>query len=170
MRANDDMVRSLHLIFALTCAILMSQFPAYHQQYLQRLGGALDEVREQIAALDERAAKAGMERYDYVRHFRNNPDPIVSGEGEAMVQTLARQTWLIDALDRLRGAPWYMILVEDAFHLDPAIARNTLQDFQPAVPLSISGGAHAFLGFFIGYMLPAVLWSLMPFRRARREA
>ena len=55
-----------------------------------------------------------------------------------------------------------MILIEIAFHLDPKIAENTALAYEPAVPLSISGGAHAFLGFFFGYLFPSGIRSLFP--------
>lgn len=162
-------LKALHLIFALACAVAMSQFPAYYDQYTQRLGGALDEVSARIAGLDARAAAAGLDRYDYIRRFEANDDEVVRGEAVAMIDTLARHKRLRDAYSRLRAAPWYATTVELAFHLEPDIARNALRDFAPALPLSVSGGAHAFLGFFFGYLIPAGLRSLLP-KRSVREA
>lgn len=162
-------LKTLHLVFALACAAAMSQFPAYYDQYTQRLGGALDELSAQIAGLDARAAAAGLDRYDYIRRFEANDDAVVRGEGVAMIETLARHKRLRDAYARLRAAPWYATTVELAFHLEPDIARNAFRDFVPAVPLSVSGGAHAFLGFFFGYLIPAAIRSLFP-RRVPREA
>jgi hypothetical protein len=161
------MLKKLHIVFALLCAVAMSQFPEFHQQYTQRIGGALDELTLQVAALDERARNAGMDRYDYVRHFQNNSDNIVKGEGNAMLATLSRQQRLAIAYDRLTEAPWYMIVVETAFHLEPDVAANTAQVFVPAVPISFSGAVHTFAGFLIGYLLPAMLGSLVPRRRSR---
>lgn len=161
------MLKKLHILFALLFAVALSQFPEFHQQYTQRVGGALDELTLQVAALDERAAKAGMDRYDYVRHFQGNPDDIVKGEGDAMLETLARRQRLSKAYERLIHAPWYMIVVETAFHLEPDIAANTAKSFVPAVPISFAGGVHTFAGFMIGYLLPAALGSLIPRRRPR---
>ncbi|WP_421880320.1 DUF2937 family protein [Pacificispira sp.] len=161
------MLKKLHIVFALLCAVAMSQFPEFHQQYTQRIGGALDELTLQVAALDERARNAGMDRYDYVRHFQNNSDSIVKGEGDAMLATLSRQQRLAKAYDRLTEAPWYMIVVETAFHLEPDVAANTAEVFVPAVPISFSGAVHTFAGFLIGYLLPAMLGSLVPRRRSR---
>ncbi|MDW3206010.1 MAG: DUF2937 family protein [Alphaproteobacteria bacterium] len=161
------MLKKLHILFALLFAVAMSQFPEFHQQYTQRVGGALDELTLQIAALDERAEKAGMDRYDYVRHFQSNPDDIVRGEGDAMLATLARRQRLEAAYQRLIDAPWYMIVLETAFHLEPDIATNTAKAFVPAVPISFSGAVHTFAGFMIGYLLPAALGSLLPWRRVR---
>ena len=113
------MLRSLHLAFALLCAALGSQLPAFHDQYLQRVGGALDEVNQQIEA-------------------------------------------------RLQDVSWYMLAVEMVFHLEPDIALNTAKNFGPAVPLSISGLAHAFFGFFFGCLIPSAIRSLFPRKEIAR--
>lgn len=163
------MLKKLHLLFALLCAAALSQFPEFHQQYTQRLGGALDELILQMDALDLRAEAAGMERFDYVRHFQNNPDEVVRGEGDAMMHMLSRHSRLSKAYERLETAPWYMTFVETVFHLEPDLAQNTMMSFVPAIPLSVSGGAHAFLGFFFGYLIPSFIRSLFP-RRAPQVA
>lgn len=163
------MLKKLHLLFALLCAAAMSQFPEFHQQYTQRLGGALDELTLQLDDLDRRAEAAGMGRFDYVRHFQNNSDEVVRGEGDAMMNMLSRHSRLSKAYQRLEEAPWYMSFIETAFHLEPDLAENTMMSFVPAIPLSISGGAHAFFGFFFGYLIPAFLRSLFP-RRVPKTA
>jgi hypothetical protein len=163
------MLRAVHIVFALLCAAAMSQFPAFHQQYLQRLGGTLDELNRQIDGLDQRAAEQGMDRFDYIRRFQANEDSLVRGEGDAMLATVARRERVAEALKRLRDAPWYMMLVEVAFHLEPDVAANTAKDFVPAVPLSLAGGAHAFLGLLIGWLLPPTVRSFFP-RRVLKSA
>lgn len=161
------MLRAVHFIFALLCAAAMSQFPAFHQQYLQRVGGALDELNRQIDDLDQRAAAQNMDRFDYIRHFQSNDDAIIQTEGDAMLAMIARRERMTDALGRLRNATWYTMLVEVAFHLEPDIAASTAKDFVPAVPLSVAGGAHGFLGFLFGWLLPPTVRSFFPKRVAR---
>ena len=156
------MLRSLHIAFALLCAALGSQLPAFHDQYLQRVGGALDELSQQIEALDARAQEAGLQRYDYIRRFYDNSDTVIQGEGTAMLATIARQKRLQEVETRLKDVSWYMLAVELVFHLEPDIALNTAKNFTPAIPLSISGFAHAFFGFFFGYLIPSAIRSLFP--------
>ena len=88
------MLRAIHILFALICAVLLSQAPSFYQQYLQRLGGALDELTVQVEALDARAMDAGMERYQYIRHFQGNDDAVIQGEGDAMVALVSRHVML----------------------------------------------------------------------------
>lgn len=162
------MFRIVLIVFALLCAGAMSQFPEFYQQYKQRMGGALDELNRQVEALDARASERDLNRFDYIRRFELNEDPVIQGEGQAMVETLGRQKRFQESMDRLMAAPWYMQSIETLFHLEPDIAIETAKAFVPAIPLSVSGGAHAFLGFFFGYLLPLCARALFPRTVLRR--
>ncbi|MBP5859061.1 DUF2937 family protein [Marivibrio halodurans] len=160
------MARPLLIAFAVLLAALASQFPAFRDAYLQRIGGALDEVTRQVAALDERAAAAGLERYAYVRRLSGNPDPVVAREGRALIDLLGRQHRLSAARDAVRDAPVYVQAAQVLLHLEPDIADAALADFQPAVPLSLSAVFHAFIGFVVGLFLPMGVRRLFPRRVA----
>lgn len=163
------MLRIILIVFALVCAGAMSQFPEFFQQYKQRMGGALDEVNRQVEALDARAAEINLDRFDYIRRFLNSTDSVIQGEGDAMVAVLVRQTRYAKILARFEAAPWYMQAAELVFHFETDIAENALKEFVPAVPLSLSGGAHALFGFLFGYLLPLCLRAFFP-RRAPQMA
>lgn len=163
------MKRYFLFAFALLVALAASQVPEFRQQYLQRLGGALDEVTRQVAALDARAQAAEMERYAYLRRLLNNPDPIVVREGEALLDLVSRKQRLEAAIARIDAAPAYLHVVEIAFNLEPDVAAATLERFVPAAPLSLSGLFHAFVGFFVGLLAPMGVRRLFP-RRVRVEA
>ncbi|WP_163484869.1 DUF2937 family protein, partial [Escherichia coli] len=45
-------VRTFGLALAILVGIVAAQAPEFAQQYAQRLGGAVDELRRQIASLD----------------------------------------------------------------------------------------------------------------------
>lgn len=152
------------LAVAVMVAIVASQFPAYRQQYLQRLGGALDEVTRQVEALDARAEAAGLGRYPYLRRLMDNPDPIVVREGEALVALVGRKTRLEQAIAAVETAPVYLQAVQVLFRLERDVAAATLRTFEPALPLSVSGGFHAFIGFFLGWLLPQGVRRLFPRR------
>ena len=53
------MIRTLTLAGALAGAVSLSQFPEFSQQYLQRLSGAVDELRGLVLAFDATAGAAG---------------------------------------------------------------------------------------------------------------
>lgn len=162
------MRRWLHLGAGALLAATLSQAPAYHHQYLQRLGGHVDELSRQIEQLDARAARQGLDRYDYIRRFRDNPDPAVRGEGDHLLETIARHIRLSQSYDRLSRLPSYWLVPVTAFELDPPIAAAAVRDFNPALPLTADGLGHAAVGFFLGYAGLAGLVALIPGRRARK--
>ena len=63
------MRKSAFLICGFAGALLLSQFPEFFQQYTQRLGGRLDEVRAQVSSLEERAVESGKDLEAYLRVF-----------------------------------------------------------------------------------------------------
>lgn len=158
------MARPVLIAFAVLLAALLSQFPAFRDAYMQRIGGALDEVTRQVSALDDRAAAAALDRYAYVRRLTGNPDPVVAREGEALVDLLSRQQRLTAAREAIRAAPVHLQAIEILFRLEPDIAQAALAEFQPAIPLSLSAAFHAFVGFLIGLFLPMGVRRLFPRR------
>lgn len=159
------MARYILIAFAILCAAVASQAPHYQQQYLQRLGGALDEIDRQIAALDARADAAGMERYPYIRRLMRNDDEIVRAEAEALVDMLGRRKRLATAKAAIESAPVYGQALQLVWRLDGEIARRAAAAFEPGLPLSLSGAFHAFVGFFLGLFAPLGLRTLLPRRR-----
>lgn len=149
---------------AIVLAVLLSQFPEFRQQYVQRLGGALDEVTHQVEALDARATAQGMERYDYVRHLLGVDDTVVHSEGQALEALLARQVRLRTALAKIASAPPYASFPVMLLYLDTRTARGTVEAFRPALPLSIEGAAYALSGYVAGLLIVMAIGGLLPRR------
>ncbi len=57
-------LRALTLAGGVAGAAVTSQFPEYSQQYLQRLGGAVDALHEVVADFDASAQAVGLSRSD----------------------------------------------------------------------------------------------------------
>lgn len=164
------LIRRLLLIVCMSAgAILLSQFPEFFQQYLQRLGGRLDEINLQVAQLDERAAAAGLDRYDYIRKFIGNGDPVIRREGRHLVDLVGRQVVLSQAYDALENAPPPMWAVRFAQHYDQNTAAAAMRIYRPAVSLSVEGAVYAAVGLLLGALVFVVLSTLVPRRRARSE-
>ena len=56
--------RTLVTVAALCGALAAAQFPAYSQQYMQRLGGAVDALGQVVADFDASAASLGLSRVE----------------------------------------------------------------------------------------------------------
>lgn len=164
------MRKYLMLLFGIAGALVMSQFPAFHQQYLQRLGGTLDEVNRQVIALDERAAAQGMERYAYIRRFLNSSDASVRSEGLYLENVLARQIRIRQSIDRLRNAGTAMQLPIMIQYLDRETAEGVIEEFAPALTLNVTGLSYAGAGFGAGFLGSGLLLVLIPRRRRRKAA
>ncbi|MEQ9489636.1 MAG: DUF2937 family protein [Alphaproteobacteria bacterium] len=159
------MRRWIFILSGLVGAVLLSQFPAFHQQYMQRLGGHIDELRLSVAALDERAENAGLDRYAYIRRLTGNTDPIVVTEGDALAAMVGRYVDLSASMERLSSLPAHYRAGALLLELDRKIGLATLRAFQPALPLTLNGVGHALAGFFIGYLGCMGLASLVTWRR-----
>lgn len=155
---------------ALACAALVAQLPAFAQQYTQRLGGAVDELAAQLAALDARAGALDLDRNAYVRRFLANPDPVIRAEGDNLAALMGRHLLLSRDLEALRAAPAGMRGLAMLGRLDPGLAWRTAADFRPALPLSLEGALHAGAGLAMGWVLGWAGWFVLRRRpRPRRE-
>ncbi|HWA11394.1 MAG TPA: DUF2937 family protein [Opitutaceae bacterium] len=150
-------------------AVILSQAPEFMQQYLQRLGGHLDEARLQLRQFQQAAEQSGLTLDRLITQTNANADPAVARLGGVMADAVART----DALAAAEAAIAHASLWARPFvflrHLDPAIARATWGVFKPAVPTTAEGLVYAVLGMIVllalyhgGVKYPVACW-----RRAR---
>ncbi|MCJ2130000.1 DUF2937 family protein [Methylobacterium sp. E-045] len=168
-------IRTLGLALGLLGGIVAAQGPEFAQQYTQRLGGTLDELRRSIAALDADAAASGTNRQGAVDRLRGNGDALVARRGEAAradIERLQRLDAQKQALAEAGGPMGrFAALLRDP---DMALARATYQDYVPAVPASADGIIAGFLGFLATWagwrVLTDVGRRLVPGRRQPKTA
>ncbi|MFT3828322.1 MAG: DUF2937 family protein [Opitutaceae bacterium] len=145
-------------------AVFAAQAPEFFQQYLQRLGGHLDEVRRQLAAFEAAAQAAGKPWPQFVAETSANADPGLAKLGQTMAATAARAEHLAGAHAALFDAsvwtrPWAFLT-----HLDTGIARATAAVFKPAVPTTFESAIYAALGVALAFIVWH--WAIrLPLRR-----
>jgi len=163
------MRRTLGILGGVALGVCLSQFPEYAQQYVQRLGGAVDELRVVVEDFDRGAAEAGLTRDEALGRFAGINDSFIAGRGEAAGATIARYEKLSTTLAEIRGASGWDRFVHLPDYLDREIGARALADYQPALPVTPEGFAYAATGFGIGYVALSALASvlLLPFRRRR---
>ncbi len=159
--------RILLIISGLIFAFILSQFLEFKQQYLQHTGGALDELTHQIAALDKRAKSVDKSRLHYILEFLENKNQDSHLEGLHMVEQLGRHMRLTKALNKIKFAPQYQQIFILFSHADLPSIKATLDDYKPAVTMSINDAIYTVSGFIFGHILMAVL--LMFFPRSKRQ-
>lgn len=159
-------------IGGLGLAVTLSQFPEYAQQYTQRLGGAVDELRVITEDFDRAAVAGGLDRAAALERYNASNDQFLAGRGTSMTATFQRYDNLsatqariqdADAIERFQSLPAY---------LDTDIGQRTLENYRPAVPVTMEGILYAGGGFILGYLVLSGVWRVcaMPFRRRRYAA
>jgi hypothetical protein len=161
------MRRMIAGVGGLGLALVLSQFPEYAQQYTQRLGGAVDELRVITEEFDRAATAGGLDRTSALERYNASNDDFLAGRGSSMTATFDRYETLSATLTRIENATAIERFQELPAYLDSDIGRRTLEAYQPAVPVTVEGILYAGGGFMLGYLVLSGLWRFcaMPFRR-----
>jgi hypothetical protein len=130
-------------------AVIFAQAPEFMQQYLQRLGGHLDEARRHLQQFKQAAAQSGLTLDKLIANTTANADPAVAKLGGVMADSITR----VDTLEAAQTAILHASLWSRPFvflrHLDATIARATWSIFQPAVPTTAEGLVYALSGMIV---------------------
>ena len=168
-RAGDTLIDRLLCVFG---AVLFCQLPEFIQQYLQRLGGRLDEARRQLAQFTEVAAKSKLTLAEFIQRTSHNADESVARLADVMSNTVARVDSLAAADLAIRNASlWKKPFVFFA-QFDPSIARATFDIYKPAVPTTVEGLSYAILGMLtiLGIYHGLVRYPLVKAAQARKAS
>lgn len=158
-------LRALTLAGGLAGATASSQFPEFSQQYIQRLGGAVDALSGVVADFDASAAAVGLSRDDALAQMQGTD--FLERRRKDMTATFDRYARLRSDLDLLKSEGPFM----RAYHMpkltDPEIARAAWAEYQPAVPLNFAGAMFAAVGFVMGLAVLGIVLRILswPFRR-----
>ncbi|MBS1303132.1 DUF2937 family protein [Loktanella sp. SALINAS62] len=167
--------RALTLAGAVAGAAACSQYPAFTQQYVQRLAGQVDALDVVVGDFEASAMRAGLTRTDALAQMTGTA--FLADRQDDMRRTFRRHAVLTDDLARLRDATSLGRIALVARVSDPATLRAAWGDFEPAMPLSIAGLATAAIGAAVGWVVAAITWSGLsallrrgPRRRSRSRA
>jgi hypothetical protein len=166
------MRRSLSVLGGLGLGVVLSQFPEYAQQYTQRLGGAVDELRVITADFERAATDAGLTRDEAIARYTATGDTFIEGRGISMADTFRRYELLSATLVEVQGASGWERFQSLPRYFDTDIGGRTLDNFKPAVPVTMEGFVYAGAGFMLGYLIVSglVRLAMLPFRRRPRVA
>ena len=140
---------------AIAGAGFASQFPEFYQQYLQRLGGRLDQALVQEARIYEAAQGQGLAVPDYVQRFLDSGDPVFKAEGQLLQDTLKDAETLRAALIELQNAAPLARPFTFVENVDSGLFKATLDAYVPAMPVSVEGFSYAAVGMLLGLLLLA---------------
>ncbi|WP_136443010.1 DUF2937 family protein [Pacificoceanicola onchidii] len=144
-------LRTLALAGGVSGAAAFSQFPEYSQQYMQRLGGAVDELSRQVTRYETDAEKVGL-TLDELLVRLGEEGPLSEKQADNMRSDIARHDRLSADLATLQGAGPFM-RAKLATHLgDRDIAERAMSTYKPAAPVTFEGAVFAGSGFVAGWL------------------
>ena len=161
--------RLISVIGGVALGLSASQFPEFAQQYEQRLGGAVAELRAIAEKFDAAAAESGLTRQEALGTYAETEDNFLTRQGADMDVTLNRYERLETQLQALEDANIVTRVTDFALYYDPEIGSEAMESYNPAVPVTPEGFIYAGIGVLFGYILFAGLgWAgARPFRHRR---
>ncbi|GLQ34961.1 hypothetical protein GCM10007939_12440 [Amylibacter marinus] len=145
--------------------LTLSQFPEYSQQYVQRLGGAVDELSVIVADFDATAAQADKTRDQALNALQGSA--FLEGRQADMRRTIERQESLTTSYNTLKDASPLGRLANIRAFGDPQVIKGAWKNFAPAIPLNLDGLLLLFGGYITGYAGLAGLGRI--FRRRNKK-
>ncbi|MBV0913913.1 DUF2937 family protein [Anianabacter salinae] len=166
------MIKTLAMAGGLAGALAASQAPEFSQQYMQRLSGAVDELRAVALVVETGAAASGKTRDEALAELSR-----AGSFGTEISGTLSEQVSRYDRLSRdyqaLREAEPLMRMAQVWRYNDPELLSRTWDDYRPGMPTTTDGLITAGAGFFAGWALVSLLLgglARLIFGRRRRAA
>ena len=160
------MTRFLRLAVAVLFAAALSQFPAFSDQYVQRLGGQVDALSRVAAEFDHSARAAGLSRDEALADLSGSA--FRDAHQANMRDVFARRDRERTDLQMLRIAgPLERMALPHRLR-DPETLAAAWGDFRPAVPVTVAGLWAAGIGLALGWLLTALPGLL--FRRRQDRA
>ena len=144
--------RLLDRVLCVVGAVTLSQAPEFFQQYLQRLGGHLDEARVVLSRYEAVARASGVTLAQLIEMTRTQTALPVAKLGGLIAEAQLRVETLASAEMALRSASLFARPFVFIAHVDAGIARGTWAVFKPAVPVTVEGAIYAGAGMVLALM------------------
>ncbi len=160
-------MRALRELTAIALAVLVgfavSQVPRFIQEYEQRLGGSLQEASRQLDEFRRNAEASGLSFNEYVGRHLDGPDAALRATGRTIQGSVFRVADLREQVQHLADASKFAKPVVLARNYDTSLARATWERFQVTATFDPAFGV---IGLVLGWLLNALVWRLLPRRRA----
>jgi Protein of unknown function (DUF2937) len=148
-------------------AVGASQAPEFAQQYAQRLGGAVDELKTIVENFDQDASKAGIARESGIQRLEGSSDTFVVRRGASIRDTIRRYEALQGQQTAMQAPDVLTRVGAMVKDYDPQIASQAMKSFRPALPLTLEGAFFGLLGFMAGAFAGGI--AALPMGRRKRS-
>lgn len=163
--------------FVLACAIagagIASQAPEFSQQYRQRLGGAIVELRQFVEDFDADARDNGLNRAQALSTYATSGEKFLNDRGRTMQAVLDRYESLLRQQTAFQKTPALFRPLAISRDYDRPLLEGTWSIYEPAIPVNMHGFSWAAAGFlvagFLAWLLARLLGAMTGTRRPSRR-
>lgn len=141
--------RTITILFAAGGLSVFSQAPEFAQQYRQRLGGAIDELRTVVQEFDADAAASNLTRGQALQKMLDSAEQFFHDRGITMDRTIGRFESLVrqqELMERSHPVTRPLFVLQSP---DRKVIEGVWSQFEPAVPLNVPGVVYGGLGALI---------------------
>ena len=162
--------RPIILAGALAGGLSASQVPEFTQQYEQRLSGAVNELQLIVTDFDNDAKQLGLSRDDALERYVISADEFLAERGQSMSAIIERFERLSEQLQTFQSSDIFHQALSLSTQPDQQLVTDTMEIYEPAVPVTVQGFIFAALGLLLGGGLLQIVASIVgwPFRRRVR--
>ena len=161
--------KSVTAVSAIAGLAVFSQAPEFAQQYRQRLGGAVEELRAVVEDFDRDAGNSRMNRDEALQSMQRSNEQFSRDRGQSMGRTI----------ERFDGLTEQQMLMEHAHPItrplfvlrqpDSKVLEGAWDIFEPAVPLTVPGAIYGGVGAFLLTLLARSGIGTARWRKRRRN-
>ncbi len=145
--------RTLVVAVGLAGAAVSSQAPEFTQQYRQRLGGALQELRVVVEDFDADADRSDLSRQEALNRYRASADTFLRERGMSIGKAIHRYESLQRQALRFETWPEFARPAALIGKSDATLVSGVWQDFRPGLPFTAAGAIWAGIGFLAAALL-----------------
>lgn len=144
-------------------ALIFMQIPAFMVQYLQRLGGHVDELKILTAKYRAAAADNGRTLDEYIQlHIQSGVKEFAS-TGRLMTENIERLNFLSNAHKEISAATGIKKFFVFIRHSDIDIIRGAYSDFVPGISFSLDSAIYAVAGIAVFMTVYFIIRKLITF-------
>lgn len=136
---------------AVSGAAIFSQGPMYVQEYAQQLYGHIAELQYQIDKVSQTAQQHGENLQEYIKKLHSNSDPEIQAQGIFLDEMIKRLNTFTEALANLQSTDVWKLPYVFFENINWNIAQDTLNAYEPGLPITAEGTLYTIFGLIIGY-------------------
>lgn len=145
--------KTVTIASAMAGLAVFSQAPEFAQQYRQRIGGAVDELKMVVVEFDKDASGSQMSRQEALNELTGSLETFPRNRGESMTKTISRHERLSEQrewLEKSHPLTRPLLVLKSP---DSKLLNRAWEIYEPALPLTAPGALYGGLGALLAIIL-----------------